>query len=202
MKILVMIDDDNSLDFDVSSDLPLRDLKALIEAETDIPTDQMILKHKMLPLDDNGRGLDELGVCDDDIIILTTTAAAAGDLLTPRPAQSQPSSSIPQIEWGSVVIPSSVASSISGTNNTSSTAQAQPPPVLQPQASEPSGLPFDPETLIQHFLSNPEELAALQQRNPQMAESILSGNPDLITANIQTYRQQLMVTTNIMTVCL
>lgn len=189
MKILVMIDDDNSLDFDVSSDLPLQGLKALVQAETGIPSDQMILTHKMLPLFENGKGLSELGVCDGDIIMLNT---AADD--PPRPAQSQPLT-IPQIDWGSVVIPSSVASSITRTNTHAAAAQDQPPPVLQSQVSEPSGLPFDPETLVQHFLANPEELAALQQRNPQMAEAILSGNPELITANIQAYRQQLMVST-------
>ena len=152
------------------------------------------------------KGLDELGVCDGDIIMLNSTTAgvipSSSQANTTQQdrhyAQLQPST-MPQINWGSVVIPPNVASSISRTSTASSTApssQAQFPPMLQSQASEPSGLPFDPETLVQHLLTNPEELAALQQRNPQMAEAILSGDPDLVAVNIQAYRQQLMVSTS------
>ena len=127
MKILVMIDVDNSLDFDVSSDFPLQDLKALLEAETGIPPDQMLLIHKTVPLNEDEKGLDELGVCDGDIIMLNSTTAgvipSSSQANTTQQdrhyAQLQPST-MPQINWGSVVIPPNVASSISRTSTASS----------------------------------------------------------------------------------
>ena len=52
---------------------------------------------------------------------------------------------------------------------------------------------FNPEALIQHILSNPEELIALQQRNPQLAEAFASGDINVITQAVTRHREQLMV---------
>ena len=49
------------------------------------------------------------------------------------------------------------------------------------------------ESTIQHFLENPEEFSALQQRNPEVAEALMSGDHNLIVQAIAQYRQQIIV---------
>ena len=49
------------------------------------------------------------------------------------------------------------------------------------------------ESIFQHFLSNPEELASLQQRNPELAEAIMSGDYNWTMQALSQYRQRIMV---------
>lgn len=51
------------------------------------------------------------------------------------------------------------------------------------------------EEFIQHFLANPEELAMLQQRSPQIAQALLTGNIERIREAYMLHREQLMVST-------
>ena len=220
MQITVTTADGSVLQLDVSDDLPLLGLKALLEVDTGISPDKMLLIHNMAPLLDDKKGLNECGVQDGDIIVVTEGNSSAVNISSPPPLpsqaphqlpqqqqpHSQPSqraqsqsasnplsiaSSLPLIDWSSVQIPTRNPPSTSGVA-ARSPAAAHPPPPLDPQASS-SGLPFDPDTLVQHFLANPEELAALQQRNPHLAEAILSGDAAWISETMQAYRTQMMV---------
>ena len=220
MQITVTTADGSVLQLDVSDNLSVLDLKALLEVDTGISPDQMLVIHNMAPLLDDKKGLNEYGVQDGDIIVVTEGDTSAVNVSSPPPLSSQvphPLStqqqqthsqssqtahfqsisdslpgSLPVIDWSSVQIP---------TGNTASTSEATaspapfvpptPDPPLDSQAS--GGLPFDPNTLVQHFLANPEELTALQQRNPHLAEAILSGDPAWISETMQVYRAQLMV---------
>ena len=44
--------------------------------------------------------------------------------------------------------------------------------------------------LVQHYLANPEELAALQQRHPHLAQAILSGDLNWVVQAYQDYQLQ------------
>ena len=52
---------------------------------------------------------------------------------------------------------------------------------------------FNPETLLQHFLSNPEEMSVLRQRSPQLAEAIATGDINIVKQAILYHREELMV---------
>ena len=61
-----------------------------------------------------------------------------------------------------------------------------------PLLSQPSG-ERSVESVIQHFLSNPEELIALRQRNPELAEAFMSGDTEWIRQSLFYHRQQIAV---------
>ena len=82
--------------------------------------------------------------------------------------------SLPSIDWGSIQIPSTVfgAGGPSGHALQPQQQRQQQQHQLQTRPQDPN----DPEVVRQHFLSNPAELAMLQQRNPPLAKALLSGD--------------------------
>lgn len=79
--------------------------------------------------------------------------------------------------------------------SSSNSARPQTQPGAQPQTQNQ---PQNPEhksidSFVQHFLSNPEELAMIQQRHPELAEAIMSGDYKWITQAITQYRHLIMV---------
>lgn len=76
---------------------------------------------------------------------------------------------LPTIDWGSVRLPVEVGGrggggAGGGAGGGLSVAQGHSPGQARQQDPE------DPEVIRQHFLSNPYELSALKERNPQLAE--------------------------------
>ena len=57
------------------------------------------------------------------------------------------------------------------------------------------------ESLVQHYLSNPEELTSLQQTNPELAQALISGDYNSIGQAMARYRQQIMVCLIYSTAC-
>ena len=57
--------------------------------------------------------------------------------------------------------------------------------VLQPSTNSVSSV----ESIAQHFLANPEELAALQRRYPELAEALLSGDHNWMMSAMTQYRR-------------
>ena len=49
---------------------------------------------------------------------------------------------------------------------------------------------LSPEMLVQHYLSNPEELATLHQRHPQLGQAIISGDLNWVVQAFQDYQLQ------------
>ena len=157
-----------------------------MEVETGMSADQMLLIHNMAPMTDLEKTLESYGVQDDDIIMITqntgpVTTSNPFSTLQPGAARSpsqyhsgspaQPGSTLQSqasgssssgINWGTIQIPG-----ISGAAASSST---------QPQQQRQPRDPNDPEVIRQYFLSNPSELAALQERNAALAEALLSGD--------------------------
>ncbi len=70
----------------------------------------------------------------------------------------------PTIDFGSISIPGGSGS------------RAGPSSGASVQPGAPSGLPEDPATLREMLLSSPHDLALLKERNPPLADALLSGD--------------------------
>ncbi|KAF7668504.1 hypothetical protein LDENG_00007010 [Lucifuga dentata] len=159
---------------DVSPELELRDFLALCELESGIPAGEIQITYVEQPLIDPTRALGTYGVKDGDVVVLRQADR--------RPPPTQPAfPGLPQIDFRSITVPGTSSS-------TSQHAATRPQQASQPHATQPStpmafrgsgsspqGLD-DPALLQQMLLSNPHELSLLKERNPPLADALLSGD--------------------------
>ncbi len=81
MQITVTTDSGNVLPFEVSLELTLQELKAILEIDVAISASQMVLLHNMEAMKEDGRSLEDYKVQEGDIIMVRQGH-------TPDPAQS------------------------------------------------------------------------------------------------------------------
>ena len=210
MQITVTTEKGGLLPLEVSGELNLADLKALLEGEFGVTPDDMLLIHNMAPMTDDTKPLSEYDVQEGDIVMLTQLTGTINmsdptPLYQPPPSPSQPAPSpgggatapvssqheaqaaasadigqlrdpnLPSIDWGSIQVPSAVM------GDEQRRRQHQRPPPQQD--------PNDPEVIRQHFLSHPSELALLQERNPPLAEALLSGDLQVFKDALETHQR-------------
>ena len=202
MKITVTTEKGDILPLEVSCELTPSDLKALLAGEVGIPPGDILLIHNMAPMTDVTKPLSSYDVQEGDIIMLTQLTGSINmsnpsPLYQPPPSPSQLSPpgavssqhgaqtttsgasggqvgdpNLPSIDWGSIQVPSAVTG---GQQQSSWQQQA------------PRQDPNDPEVIRRHFLSNPAELALLQERNPPLAEALLSGDIGKFREALETH---------------
>ncbi|XP_023686387.1 protein DDI1 homolog 2 isoform X1 [Paramormyrops kingsleyae] len=164
---------------DVSPELELRDFIALCELESGIPAAEIQISYAEQPLQDPTRALGAYGLKDGDVVVLRQAER--------RPPAQPAFPGLPRIDFSSIAVPG--------------TSSAQPPPSqpqqpepnLQPQsppqaldsslmgpASSPQGLD-NPSLLRDMLLANPHELSLLKERNPPLADALLSGDLERFT---------------------
>lgn len=176
MHITVTTLSDQIFSLDVSEDLELENFKALCEYEIGISAAEIAILWNGRPLHDDKRTLTSYGIKNGDMLLLQHMR---GPSQAPNsPQQSAPA--IPLIDFGSINIPGQPQ-----------TQGAQGPSRASGGGQRPPA-PDDPEVIRQMLLSSPHELSLLKERNPPLAEALLSGNKEKFVEVFNKQRKEKM----------
>ncbi|XP_075462028.1 protein DDI1 homolog 2 isoform X1 [Ascaphus truei] len=157
---------------EVDADFELENFRALCELESGIPASDSLIVYAERPLTDNHRSLSSYGLKDGDVVILRQKEIS-------EPQSAAPFPGLPRIDFSSIAVP-----------GTSSQPQAPQPSVLPPDlTSFPQGMD-NPALLRDMLLAYPHELSLLKERNPPLAEALLSGDLEKFTKVLLEQQQE------------
>lgn len=153
MQITITTLSDQIITIDVGEELELENFKALCQEETAVPASEMVIVWNGRPLHDDKLTLKEYGIKHGDMVLIQHLRGP--ERRSPQNQARVPAGpGIPNIDFGSIQIP--------GTSGSS-----------QPQAGPPRE---DPAFFRDMLLSNPAQLALLKERNPPLADALVSGD--------------------------
>ncbi|KAL9971306.1 hypothetical protein ACROYT_G023816 [Oculina patagonica] len=174
MKVTATLEGDQIFTLDVSDDLELENFKALLEFECGVQASQIVIFHNGVPLGDDKKTMNGYGIKDGDVLLIQRALRS-----TQPPAQSRGAAPIGGLNWGSIQVPNSSSRPQSARNQAAS-GQPRQSPVDQ----------NSPEYIRDMFLADPHQLSLLKERNPELADALLSGNLQQFASVLQRQRQE------------
>ena len=84
MKVTATLEGDQIFTLNVSEDLELENLKALLEIDSGVQSSQIVIFHNGVPLSDDKKTLKDCGIKDGDVLLLQRALRP-----TQPPAQSR-----------------------------------------------------------------------------------------------------------------
>jgi len=182
---------------EVSSDLELENFKALCEVESGIPAAEISLLHNGRPLYDDKKPLKEYGIVDGDMLMIQQLRGGGGgrggfggSTSSRVPPVMPSSSSSPfSLDFSSIQIPG-----VASTSSSAESSSRQRPPASaashEMTAAEQQRILNDPVKLREALLSRPEEVALLKERNPPLADALLSGDLERFTRVLRDQQKE------------
>ncbi|RUS88707.1 hypothetical protein EGW08_003522 [Elysia chlorotica] len=147
MHLTVTTLSDQLFNIEVSEDLELENFKALCQVETGVPASEMSIVWNGRPLHDDKLTLKQYGIHHGDMVLIQHLRGQTGRQSSDPPASN---AGALNIDFRSIQLPGA-------------SRQAQP-----------SQREDDPKYLMDMLLSNPSQLAILKERNPPLADAVVS----------------------------
>ncbi|CAG0899474.1 unnamed protein product, partial [Cyprideis torosa] len=175
MRLTVTTLRDDVLNLEVTEDMDIQSLLALISSETDIPSTHILLFHNAIPLLNHSNTLRQAGVKHGDVIVMQRVPSGAQGALesagaagirssaasVPSSAASVPSSVVAALDFSSIAVPGVPRSQSAPASSAGRQSNSSQPPQTD-----------NPEVVRNFLLANPDQLAVLRHNNPRLTEAI------------------------------
>ncbi len=152
----------------VDGDLEVENLKALCEAETDVPVQDILLVLNGKAVDDTKK-VGESGIADGDLLLMQRRMKRQ----TPQGAAAAGAGGLQLPDFSKIMVPGGAGSGSGSSSSRGGSRSGSAGPSSSRQRPED-----DPAIIREMLRSNPEQLALLRQNNTRLADAYDSPDPE------------------------